>query len=172
MELNQNIQKHQIYVKTLNNTGSTKGYVFAYPDGSIHLNPQYDFYLNIFLTRTTEIDEYVDTQKDDTTHTIERQNINPYFIEFGFFDSISRVKVNDGSQLTSAMIEYIKAIKPETLDMSIAEIRSWFNNIGINEFSKKQADSIDTILDELAKLEILWDSIVSKAEYYPITINK
>jgi len=172
MKLSKDIQKHQMYVKTLSNTGTTRGYVFVYPNGSLHMNPQNDFYLNIFLTKTTEIDEYVDIQKDDTIYVINRQNINPYFIELGFFNSVDRIKVNEGSQLTSTMIEYIKTIEPDVQNLSDSHIRTWFNNIGINKFSKKKEGSSDTILDDLEKLEILWNSIISKSEYYPIKINK
>lgn len=83
-------------------------YGFVYDDGSVHADPEHDFYLPVFLTRTYKIDGYVDTQTDEKTYTIQRQEINPYFIEMGFFNSVSRVRINDGIHLTPKMIQKIR----------------------------------------------------------------
>jgi len=50
-----------------------------------------DFLIPILLTRTYGINEYVDVKKDNYQYIIERQDINPYYIEFGFFDTIKSI---------------------------------------------------------------------------------
>jgi hypothetical protein len=67
----------------------------------------FNYYLPIMLSRTSEIYEYVDTKKDEKISVIDRQEINPYFIELGFFDEISRIKTNIGSDLTIKMLNFI-----------------------------------------------------------------
>jgi len=67
-----------------------------------------DLYIPILLTRTFEIIDYVDIKKDEKTLKIERQEINPFFIEMGIFEGISRIKTNSGDDLTIKMIEYIE----------------------------------------------------------------
>lgn len=66
-----------------------------------------DYFIPLMLTRTSEIYEYADIKKDKKIIKVERQNVNPYFSELGFFDNLSRIKVNYGSDLTLKMIEYI-----------------------------------------------------------------
>jgi len=140
------IQKFQLYFKTIANTGSTLGYDFVHPDGSSHPYPysdclnngtsSYEYeepfgnnpssevnprgnhskycavgWLPVFLTRTYDHYEYVNTKKDEFIETLTRQDINPLFIEHTFFNNIQRVAINNGSELTSAMIEKLKEIQ-------------------------------------------------------------
>ena len=67
------------------------------------------FYVDLLLTKSFEIFEYVDVKRDETVFTIERQNINPYYIGFDFFNSTSRIKINSSKDLTEGMIEYLRA---------------------------------------------------------------
>jgi len=78
-----------------------------YIQKKIQLNKEKDNFLTIMLSKTRVIDGYVDEKKDERIVKVERQQINPYFIELGFFDDISRIKVNKGADLTDRMIDYI-----------------------------------------------------------------
>ena len=54
--------------------------------------PESDFYINVPLFKKIKLtDEYVDISVDPTKHTIQRQLINPYFIELGFFENIESI---------------------------------------------------------------------------------
>ena len=50
-----------------------------------------DWYLNVMLTKDIELTNYVEINKDATKYTINRQNINPYFYELGFFETIDSI---------------------------------------------------------------------------------
>lgn len=70
------------------------------PDGTYASSNINDFYINIRLNRKIKVfDDYVDIQKDPFKTEMDRQNINPWFVEFGFFESITYVgmtgKTND-----------------------------------------------------------------------------
>lgn len=67
----------------------------------------FDYFLPIMISRTSEVYEYVDVKKDEKTIKIDRQEINPYFIELGIFDDLSRIKSNVGSDLTYKMMNFI-----------------------------------------------------------------
>ena len=48
-----------------------------------------DWYVTVQLDRSTKlVDDYVHMYMDPFRTTIERQMINPYYIEFGFFENI------------------------------------------------------------------------------------
>jgi hypothetical protein len=59
------------------------------PDGTFGTQNINDYYVNINLCREMSIiDEYIDIQLDPFRTSIERQLVNPWFNEFGFFESI------------------------------------------------------------------------------------
>lgn len=62
---------------------------FVQPNGILSGQNTSDFYINvpIYLSYKTH-DEYINIDRDKTTTIINRQNINPFFIELGFFGSI------------------------------------------------------------------------------------
>lgn len=127
--------------------------------------PQYDFYLPVFITRTSNLMEYVNVTRDDTIFNIQRQEINPWFIEFSFFDTIIRNKSNNGIDLTNAMLLYIKTVRPDVANLADADLRVWFDTRGELGIDKIDLDAID-------KLEYLNTNIISKAFKYGIDINK
>lgn len=89
----ENTDKLKIYVNTSPDSGSTFGYGFVWEGtNNRHLEsfPQNDFFVPVFITKTESLYEYVDITHDDTIFIMQRQEFNPFFIEFGFFDSISR----------------------------------------------------------------------------------
>jgi hypothetical protein len=60
------------------------------PDGTYGTQNSKDYFINLNLTRKFKIyDEYVDVQLDPLRVNMQRQLINPWFIEFGFFESIT-----------------------------------------------------------------------------------
>lgn len=62
---------------------------FIQPNGILSGQNTSDFYINIplYLNYKT-YDEYINIDRDKTTIVIQRQKINPFFIELGFFSSI------------------------------------------------------------------------------------
>lgn len=59
------------------------------PDGTYSSQNYRDYYVNINLNRNFKlIEPYVDIQLDPLRVDMQRQLINPWFIEFGFFESI------------------------------------------------------------------------------------
>ena len=59
------------------------------PDGTFGTQNVNDYYVNINLTSEfTIIDEYIDIEMDPFRTSMERQLINPWFTEFGFFESV------------------------------------------------------------------------------------
>jgi len=131
--------------------------------------PESDFFLTIPLYKQSRIEEYVDVQKQDGIQTIERQNFNPFFIEYSFFDSVTRNKIFNGDQLNSLQINYIRSVRPDI--SSTTDIKTWFNNIGYSQLpwfpGTIQEVTVDMI-DIIGKTNL---SIVSKANLYPIEIN-
>jgi hypothetical protein len=56
-----------------------------------------DWYVNVFLTKSLFIDGYVQINQDNFIYEIERQNINPYFYELGFFETIKEIGYDENS---------------------------------------------------------------------------
>jgi len=50
-----------------------------------------DFFITLPIYKTQELDGYVSVGKDPLRTVVERQLINPYFIELGFFENIKSV---------------------------------------------------------------------------------
>ncbi len=60
------------------------------PDGTYGSQNHTDYYVNIHLNRRYNIiDEYIDIAIDPLRTEMQRQLINPWFIEFSFFESIT-----------------------------------------------------------------------------------
>lgn len=69
-----------------------------YPNLGIQMSNGYfsdsydkDFYINVPIFKSSAIYDYVNVFIDPTKLEIERQLINPYYIEFGFFKNITSV---------------------------------------------------------------------------------
>lgn len=59
------------------------------PDGSLGTQNVKDYYINVNLMREINIiDEFIDIQLDPYRTQLDKQTINPWFHEFGFFESI------------------------------------------------------------------------------------
>lgn len=168
-----NIHNFTIFAKTSPDSGSTLGYGFVHevPNRAIFSYPDSDFYLPIFLTRTGNLLDYVDITHDQTIFTIERQEINPWFIEFGFFDTIKRNKVNQGSDLTLIMLNYIRTVRPDIASLNDTDLKTWFDITGRYQLPWNQGTPTETDLDVLEKISLLNQDIISKAYFFNIDIN-
>lgn len=59
------------------------------PDGTYGKQNHSDWFVNVpFVKSDRLVDEYVQTHMDPFRTVMQRQLINPYFIEFGFFENI------------------------------------------------------------------------------------
>lgn len=170
MEKIDNIPQFKIYVDAQKIAPGS--WNFFYRNGDRGYVPEFDFFVPIFLKKTYEIHEYVQVDKEDTILPIERQEFNPFFIEFGFFDSIERNKVNKGGNLTSAMLNFIRLRRPDVANLNDSALRKWFDEVGINEFPWNKGTSTETTIDDIDEVSFVAGHIVSKAKQFRIDVNK
>lgn len=142
---------------------------------------QKDCFITIFLTKTCEIYEYVDIKKDEKIYKIDKQTINPYYINFGFFNTTKRIKINKAQDLTSDMISYLSTTYFDSINKYGTDILTWFEEIGYNILINDITTTIDDTsgekkqengLDKLEKLKSNTDSVISKTYFFPISVNK
>ena len=165
-----NIHSFTLPVRTSPDSGATEGYGFVHEGSNRTLQsyPESDFFLPVFLTKTSILLDYVEITHDETIFVMQRQEVNPWFIEFLFFDSIKRNKVNEGADLfktsntANSMIDFVKSISSDALSLTDSEIISWFDLKGKNEIN----------LDDLDRANKNIQNIISKAFFYNIDINK
>ena len=172
MEKIDNIQHYKIYVEAVPVSGTTNTWDFVNDNRELQSSPERDFHIPLFLRRTYEIHEYVDVAKEDKIVPIERQEFNPYFVEFGFFDTIDRNKVNNGGELTSAMVNLIRIRRPETGNLSSNDLKRWYDDIGKNEFEWNKGTSSATTVNDIDEVTFVAGHIVSKAKQFKIDINR
>lgn len=170
MEFIDDIQQYQIYVRA--NLVAPDCWEFVYRNGDTSLVPEFDFYLPLFLTRKYDTYEYVEVFKDDRIYQIQRQEINPYFIELSFFDTIQQHKVLRGSDLTIDMINFIRAKRVDTSEFSDQEVVMWFDNIGVNELPWFEGTANEITIDDIDLLNLNATHTISKANYFNIDIYK
>ena len=168
-----NIHNFTIFAQTSPDSGSTLGYGFIHEGANraIFPYPDTDFYLPVFITRTSNLLDYVDITHDQTIFTMERQEINPWFIEFGFFDTIKRNKVNKGSDLTIIMLNYIRTIRPDVASLNNTDLKAWFDATGRYQLPWNANTPTQTDLNTLEKISLLTQDIISKAFFYNIDVN-
>ena len=70
------------------------------------------------------------------------------------------------------MIDFIRDVRAEVSEASNAEVVLWFDQIGINEFPWNKGTPIETTLDDIDKIDLVTNHIISKANYFKIDINK
>lgn len=84
--MEQNIMQVQVSINKI------KGGIVQ-PDGSLGLSNSKDFYINIPLIKTyKKIDDYINIDKDPLKTQINRQLINPCFLEFLFFETVKGIQ--------------------------------------------------------------------------------
>jgi hypothetical protein len=170
MEKIDSIQQYKIYVEAVRIAPDCWNFVQS--DRSEKRHPEFDFHVPIFLKRTYEAYEYVDVAKEDNIEKIQRQEFNPYFIEFAFFDTIERNKVNNGIDLTLAMLNFIKSRRADVVNLDNNELKKWYDDIGKNEFPWNKGTSTETNVNDIDEVSFVATNIVSKAKFFGIDINK
>jgi len=164
------IQQYKIYVDSVEVAPDC--WEFLHKDKNYYGFPEFDFFLPVFLTRTNEIFEYVQINREEEIESIVRQEVNPFFIELSFFNGITQNKVRYGSDLTNDMIDYIRSVRVDIAELSNSEVIFWFDQIGINEFPWNKGTLSEVTLDDIDKVNIVPNHIISKANYFNIDINK
>lgn len=165
-------QKYHIYIHTIENSGFTKGYgIVQTTTRTIAENPEFDFWVPVTLFQSGSLYEYVDVRKDNTIEKIERQEINPFYLEYGFFDGIIRNRINNGEELTPAQQNFIRSVRPETAFLSSQDMVVWFNGTGKNQLPWTAADGTETTLGDIENAQRNIVNIFSKAEVLNIQIN-
>ena len=170
---------------TLNNNGVH--YMIKHADGTLHNSAKNDFYVNIPFFRTERVYEYTDLQIDDFTYTIERQEFNPFFIEYDFFNTITRGRINSGNSLDSDNIDFIRKVTDVDSDFPVSNepfvyknysltsderIRFWYDEYGQYQFPWNEGMYNETTKDDLDRSSQNTKGIVSKSTIYSIDINK
>jgi hypothetical protein len=166
------LPKTVIYVDVRSTSAFTQGYAFVNGDGNISEVPFSDFWLNIPLFKTEELLDYVDVQKDKRIQAIERQEINPFYLEYKFFDDVIRNKVNNGSEFTDAMVNFILSKRSDIQGYTNEQVREWYDYIGKNELPWTAPDGSRVTVDDIESSQIILNSIVSKARLLKIDIHK
>jgi hypothetical protein len=171
MTFDTDIDKYELYAQTTPLSSNTLGYGFVHTDRNVYPNVEFDLILPVFLTKTYDYYEYVDIKKDDKIVVLNRQEVNPYFIELSFFDNVNAVGLRSGYQLTNSMVEFIRTRRSDLNSMSDQAIREWFDKIGIYELPWNRGTSNETTLTEIETNGILMDTITGRAQLFNITIN-
>jgi len=180
-----NVTKYELFVRTsaanpynfsfTNPIGSVysevRDYYFVWSDQSQNAMPENDFFLPVFLKQTGSLDGYVDIAVNNTLYPIVRQEINPYFIEYKFFDTINRIDINNGGQLTLAMVNFIRDKRTEVSNFDDNQVRAWFDSIGKPELPWFKNTPDQVTIDNIASVSFVNESLISKAIVYPIDIN-
>lgn len=161
-----------IYVDVRSTSAFTQGYAFFNDNGGISDIPFNDFWVNIGLYKTHELIDYVDIKKDERIQKIERQEINPFYLEYAFFDDVSRNKVNNGSQLTDVMVNFILSKRSDLHEMTNQQVREWYDYTGKNELPWITADGSKVTVDDIEVSHPILTSLVSKAKLLGIDIQK
>lgn len=108
MTFDTDINKYEVYAQIAPATAYTFGYGFVHTDRNVYPNLEFDVYIPLFLKKTYDYYEYVDVKRDEAIVPLNRQEVNPYFIELSFFDGVDRVGLQNGYQLTNSMVEFIR----------------------------------------------------------------
>ena len=132
---------------------------------------EFDFVVPIFLKKRYDYYEYVDVKRDNTIVPINRQEVNPYFIEFSFFDSVERIGLQNGYQLTNSMVEFIRTRRSNLNGMTDQQVREWFDKYGFYELPWNKGEANETTLAEIETQGILLNTITGRAQLFNITIN-
>lgn len=168
-----NIWRFEIRANAKLLSGSSVGYGFATSSGSISEVPESDFFLDIPLFRTVAIHEYSDIQKPNEIQLIDRQEINPYYLEYDFFTHIKRNKINNGNDLNIAGINFIRSNMPQLSGLTNQEVTTWFDYIGFNSLPWSLSNGVSQItIDDLEDSQNSPESIISKANILNIDVYK
>jgi hypothetical protein len=165
------INKYELYAQTTPLSSNTLGYGFVHTDRNVYPNVEFDVFLPVFLQKTYDYYEYVDVKRDDTIVALNRQEVNPYFIELSFFDQVQRVGLQSGYQLTNSMVAFIRTRRSDLSNMTDQQVREWFDKYGFYELPWNKGQANETTLAEIETQGILLNTITGRAQIFNITIN-
>jgi hypothetical protein len=165
------IIKYEYHVQTSKNDDFEFGYGFIHTNRSLQPFPEFELIVPLFLKKTYDYYEYVDIKKSDTILPIQRQEVNPQFIELGFFEGVNSVSIRYGYQLNQSGIEYIKQRRSEVNGYTGEEVRDWYETVGYFELPWI-TDGIETTIENIEEVNISVDTIIGRAGVLGITINK
>jgi hypothetical protein len=165
-------RKYQLYINTLPFSGYSQGYGIVQSDRTLAEVPENDFFIQFPMLRTEKIIDYVDVVIDDTIKKIERQEVNPFYMEFGFFDNVNEIHINKGEDLIVTIIDYIRSLRPEISNFSNQEVKRWFDSQGKNSLPWTLTDGSTITIDDLDLEQLNLSNVTSKANDLNITINK
>jgi hypothetical protein len=171
MKTSKKILRYELLAETRPSSAFTQGFGFVKNDRTLSDIPERDFFITVPLFKKDVLHEYVDIQKDNTIQKVERQEVNPFFLEYKFFDDVTKNKVNNGSDLTLTMITLIRSVRPELNLLTNDEIVAWFDNIGKNELPWNTTSGNITIYDIETAQPVL-TSLVSRANFLNIDIHR
>jgi len=163
---------YRLYINTQPTTGLTKGYGIIHSDRNLYEIPEKDFFVQFPMMRTEKVLDYVDVVIDENIQKIERQEVNPFFMELGFFDNVNQIHINKGSDLTSGVIDYIRSLRPDVSNFSNLEVKAWFDSQGKNSLPWTLVDGSTIKIDDLDLSQLNLANATSKADDLDITINK
>lgn len=196
--MKESVKKYKIYANfvpvtggSINNATSSSGQTISYQikhsDGNVYSFPESDFFINVSLFKNVYINDYVSIDKQENIRSIQRQRINPFFIEYSFFDSIKRNKINSGNDLTQEHVNFIRDRRPD-INSSFPpnqtfnyrgqmidgdeRIKRWFDLSGKNELPWNEGTENEVTINDLDKVVTNITNIVSKADYFNININR
>lgn len=171
MVFDSEINRYEVYAQTSPYSAYTFGYGFVHNNRQVMPNIEFDVYISIFLKKTYDYYEYVDVKRDETIVPINRQEVNPFFIELSFFDDVNRVGIKSGYELTNSMVDFIRTRRGDISNFTDQEIREWFDKYGFYELPWNKGQSNETTLAEIETNGILLDTITGRAQLFNITIN-
>lgn len=121
-----------------------------------------DWFLNLPLYKSVNSIDYVEVNRDNFTYKIERQEINPYFYELGFFETIEQIGYNknnikffydvlitNGFNLTPSLFNSIYNSYKKSL-----ELKSNFFNIPISPdpLSSDEVSQLNQKMNQLKEI--------------------
>lgn len=163
---------YRLYINTYPTSGYTKGYGIINSDRTVSENPENDFYVQFSLHNNRKVIDYINVTVDDTIIPLQRQEVNPYYLEFGFFENINQLHINRGSDLTQDVINYIRGVRAELTNFTNDEVRIWYDAQGKNELPWNLPNGETITIDDLDKVQLNLANATSKANDLNITINK
>jgi hypothetical protein len=81
----EDVKKYQIRLNKIGESSIVRS------DGVIANTYDKDFYITVSIFKKNKVEGYVNVDVDPLRLVVERQFINPYFIELGFFEDIDSV---------------------------------------------------------------------------------
>jgi len=171
--MDNNIEKITLFIDAITSSTSSTGYLIRQSNRTWGEFPESDFYVPLVLDKREEVIDYASVSRQQGFDIIDRQNFNPFFIEYDFFTTIQRNKIINSTNLSIAQIAFIRESRPDVNNDFPTDdgVRNWFDEFGLNELPWNPGTSNEVTLNTLEEVTINLQNIVSKASIYPIDIN-